>query len=129
MARKLIKQPESKRGHDFIYRIDPDKASEFIKDCLDLGGETSIEFLDCKVSYSRQKVEGLSIKDVLDFVYTSEIKFFSFVLRKDNFKGDFWDFCASGIKDSVEYFLFIEVKEESGCQLVEKYKLKKNDEL
>lgn len=29
MARKLIKQPESKRGHDFIYRIDPDKAFLF----------------------------------------------------------------------------------------------------
>lgn len=133
MARKLIKQIEVQKRHNMIYQVDPDNAPAFICDCLSLENKTSIDELNCEKSFYRQKRDDISVNELLEIIYSCNFKFFSFILRKaynKNPLGDnYWEFCASGMKNPVEYFLWIEIKEESGYKLVEKYKLIKNDEL
>lgn len=134
MARKLIKKDVGPIRHNHIYNIEFEKASSFIKDCLSLDNTTLIESLDCHESIFRVIRKDLSIQDVLDIIFDSPFKCFSFILRKGfsyhKFgENPYWEFCASGMKDSVEYFFWIEAKEESGYKLVEKYNLKKNDEM
>lgn len=132
MAKKIIKQAEKEKRHNMIYNIPKEIAPEFIRDSMSLRCITSIESLDCKESFVRKKRDDLSIQDVLKIIYESNFSFFSFILRKYHAErplpSNYWEFCASGMKDSVEYFFWIEVEEESGYKLVEKYKLKKNDD-
>ena len=132
MARKLIKEVESVKRHNHIYKVDFENVPAFIRDCLALDNITSIESLDCKESFMRQKRDDLSVKEVLEFVYASDMKFFSFILRNGSefhkFGHKYFEFCGSGISSYIEYFLWIEIEEESGFKLAEKYKLKKNDE-
>ncbi len=132
MARKLIKEVESVKRHNHIYKVNLEDVPAFIRDCLTLDNINSVETLDCHNSFLRQRRDDLSNKEVLDIIYESNHKFFSFILRKGyfhKFGNSYFEFCASGMKDGVEYFLWIEIEEESGFKLVEKYKLKKNDEL
>lgn len=129
---KLIKKEIGPIRHDHIYQIEFDKVGSFIKDCWSLKHKTSIETLDAKKSYGREIRTDISQQEVLDKIYKSNHKFFSFILRKGLpfFHTDayFWEFCAIGEEDSIEYFLWIEVSKESGYKLVEKYDLKKNYE-
>lgn len=134
MAKKLIKKDVGPIRHSHIYSVEFEKVGPFIRDCLSLDNSTLIESLDCHESIFRVKREDLSIQDALGIIFDSSFKCFSFVLRKGfschKFgENPYWEFCASGMKDSVEYFFWIEVEEENGYKLVEKYNLKKNDEL
>lgn len=129
---KIIKKESGPIRHDHIYQIEFDKVGSFIKDCLSLKHKTSIETLEAEKSYAREIRTDLSQQEVLDKIYKSNYKFFSFILRKgipffytDDY---FWEFCAIGEEDSIEYFLWIEVSEESGYKLVEKYNLIKNND-
>jgi hypothetical protein len=136
-GKKILKQEKEINRHNHIYQIDyidPNKVKYFIRDCLSLINETSIETLDCSVSWIRQKRNDISIDEVLNIIYESDFKHFSFILRKSyevhvsKFGEKYWEFCASGEKNSVEYFFWIDIPEKSGYNLIEKYNLIKNEE-
>jgi hypothetical protein len=69
-----------------------------------------------------------------NYLRFSCLKHFSFILRKSyevhvgKFGEKYWEFCASGEKNSVEYFFWIDIPEKSGYNLIEKYDLIKNEE-
>lgn len=132
MAKKLIKKEVGPVRHNHIYQIEPEKSWGFIRDCLSLNHTHSIETLEVEKSFAREYRKDLSIQDVLDKIEESTNKYFSFLLRKGVpfFRNsDYFEFCAVGENKTIDYFLWIEIEEESGCRLVEKYNLKKNDEL
>ena len=131
MSKRLIKKEEGPIRHDHIYQIEFDKVPSFIRDCWSLEHISSIETLEAEKSFAREIRTDLSQREVLDKIYKSENKYFSFVLIngvqffRDNY---YWEFCATGEDSSIEYFLWIEIGEESGYKLVEKYNLIKNND-
>jgi len=134
MAKRLIKKETGPIRHDHIYQIEFDQVGSFIQDCLSLKHKVLIERLDCKKSYTREVCNDISIEEALNKIYKSDYKFFSFVLRKsDAFfnpfgKKNYWEFCANGIENLIDYFVWIEVKKDGGYELVEKYNLIKNND-
>jgi hypothetical protein len=134
MAKRLIKKETGPIRHDHIYQIEFDQVPSFIRDCWSLEHISSIETLEVKKSFAREIRTDLSQQEALNKIYKSNYKFFSFVLRKsDAFcnpfgKKDYWEFCANGIENLIDYFVWIEVGEESGYKLVEKYNLIKNND-
>ena len=134
MARKLIKEVQKEKRHNMIYQIPKDIVADFAKDCLALQHYVKVDELDCSKSFARQKSE-LSLDEAFNVINNASFRHYSFILRTgfhSQFGGwgaQYFEFCSSGEKDSVEYFVWIEVEKEDGLQLVEKYKLKKNDEL
>jgi hypothetical protein len=123
MAKRLIKKETGPIRHDHIYQIEFDQVASFIQDCLSF-----------KKSYTREVCNDISIEEALNKIYKSNYKFFSFVLRKsDAFfnpfgKKNYWEFCANGIENLIDYFVWIEVKKDDGHELVEKYNLIKNND-
>jgi hypothetical protein len=130
MSRKLIKKEVGPIRHNHIYNVPEDQAGQFIEDCLGLEHRLFIEKLNCKESFIRQKSD-LTLDEARDLIFNSSIKYFSFILRKSfskNPKGDFyWEFCGSNLTEHGEDFLWIEVEEEDGYKLVEKYNLINNE--
>jgi hypothetical protein len=138
MARKLIKQVEVQKRHNMIFNIPKSISAEFMEECLLLSDFIRIDELDCAKSWMRQPSQ-LSLEDATNLILRASESYFTFVLRNgyhSQFGGAdarYWEYCLSGMKktedlNDVEIFVWIEIKEEDGNKLVEKYKLKKNDE-
>jgi hypothetical protein len=125
--KKLIKNEVGPLRHDHIYNLPEEIILAFVGDCLSIENTSSIEILDCSTSMLRKKRDDISIQEVLDLIFDGKFKFFSFILRKSFENKYYWEFCASALNNG-EHFLWIEVGEESGYLLAEKYKLIKNNE-
>ena len=134
MGRKLIKSKSDKVRHDHIYNLVEGDVENFIKDCLSLPHTVSVESLKPDHSFFRIKRDDISIEEAMEFIFASKVKFFSFILRSGfgselNLNKKYWEFGASGLIGGCEYFVWIEIDEESGFKLVEKYNIIKNSEL
>lgn len=138
MARKLIKEAPIQKRQNMIFNIPKSISEDFMKECLSLSKHIRIDELDCVKSWMRQPSQ-LTLEDATNLILKASESYFTFVLRNgyhSQFGGAdarYWEFCLSGIKKTedlnyVEIFIWIEIEEEAGLQLVEKYKLKKNDE-
>ncbi len=134
MSRKLIKKEIGPIRHNHIYSVPKSDVNSFIRDCLSLSHKLSIETSNCNESFCRKKRDDISLNDALNFISNSNTEYYSLILRRffnKNPRGDFyWEFCASGtvLRKQEEYFIWIEVEEDSGYKLVEKYKLIKNED-
>ncbi len=131
MSRKLIKKEIGPIRHNHIYNVPESKVEDFVTDCLSLSfSRISVESLNCYQSCLRRKRDDISLKDCMKLVSESKHRFYSFILRKgfgiDEGK-NYWEFCASGLVEKEEYFVWIEIQEESGYKLVEKYNLINNE--
>lgn len=139
MARKLIKEAQKEKRHNMIFNIPKSISEDFMEECISFSNNIKIEELDCIKSWMRQPSK-LTLEDATNLILKAPENYFTFVLRNgyhSQFGGAdvrYWEFCLSGMKKTedlnyVEIFIWIEIEEESGFKLVEKYKLIKNDEL
>lgn len=136
MSKRLLKQKEAEKRHNMIYNIPNNIEDQFTNDCLKIARFKSCQILDCSQSICRQKIKE-EPEQVLEIIRNKSLKHFSFILRRSIFSQlseskkevNYWEYCASGFEDSVEHFVWLEIKEEEGYKLVDKYKLLKNDEL
>jgi hypothetical protein len=131
MSRKLIKKEVGPIRHNHIYNVPEDQAGQFIEDCLKLDHKIRIEKLNCKKSFLREKSE-LTLEEARNLVLNSAVKNFSFILRRGfgidlDLNKKHWEFCASNMLNGEENFIWIEVEEEDGYKLVEKYNLINNE--
>lgn len=125
MARKLIKEKEGTKRHSEIYRMNPALAEAFLDESKSLWVKYSVQRLTPEI-FVREFVD-CSADEATVKILERRFQFYSIALREDKFSekkysdGIYWEFCASGMEDGEELFLFIEFTNLDGKKFIEKY--------
>lgn len=109
------------------YILTNNKAEQVIKEALTLTDNVRVDELNCVKSFARKSTDK-SLEWILQHAFNDKNTLWFYILRNMSWcsESNYFDIgCITKCKENnIDYFVWIELNEETGIKLANKYKLK-----